>query len=136
MGMKGNQNNKFHAEINVTPLVDVMLVLLIIFMISAPLMFSGVALKLPKTKKVSTLKLKSDQTVVSITESGDFYLGKEKYEYSDLLTTVKKNHNLELPVFVRADHSIVYGIVAKTISDLKILGVSNISLVTTIKKKD
>ena len=66
------------SEINVTPLVDVMLVLLVIFMISAPLMFSGIKLKLPKTQKVNQLQLTKKQVILSISSIGEFFIGEDK----------------------------------------------------------
>lgn len=125
------------SEINVTPLVDVMLVLLVIFMISAPLMFSGVNLKLPKTKKVSNIKLTKKQVILSITHSGDFYIGDDKFLEDELFNVVAqkmKDAGTET-LFVRADYQLPYGNVAKLISKLKYQGVSNISLVTEIDNK-
>ena len=125
------------SEINVTPLVDVMLVLLVIFMISAPLMFSGVNLKLPKTKKVSNIKLTKNQVILSITQNGDFYIGDNKFLEEELLEVVSnrmKDAATET-LFVRADYQLPYGNVAMLISKLKHQGVSNISLVTEIDNK-
>mgnify|MGYP001412681935 CR=1 FL=1 len=67
------------SDINVTPLVDVMLVLLVIFMISAPLMFSGIKLDLPKTKKVNNIKLTQKQVILSISKAGEFFVGDERF---------------------------------------------------------
>ena len=125
------------ADINVTPLVDVMLVLLVIFMISAPLMFSGVTLKLPKTKKVSNIKLTKKQVILSITQNGDFYIGDDKFleeELIDVVANKMKSAGTET-LFVRADYALPYGNVAMLISKLKHKGVSNISLVTQIDNK-
>lgn len=124
------------ADINVTPLVDVMLVLLVIFMISAPLMFSGVNLKLPKTKKVNTLKLDNKQVVLSIDEKKQLYLDKEIIDPDKLIKTVLTRMNqLKTDVlYVRGDYKLDYGTVAKLIANLKKSGVSNISLVTEIEK--
>ena len=69
MGFGGNKRNQMMSEINVTPLVDVMLVLLIIFMITTPLMLNDIKLKLPKTKRVSSLSLSKEQIIVSITHT-------------------------------------------------------------------
>jgi biopolymer transport protein ExbD len=119
----------------VTPLVDVMLVLLVIFMISAPLMFSGIQLKLPKTKKVNNLNLNSEQVILSITPSGDLYLGKEKVLADEVLGEIKalmSKNNVDV-VYVRADYELRYGRVAKLISELKRNGISNIALVTEVE---
>lgn len=124
------------ADINVTPLVDVMLVLLVIFMISAPLMFSGVNLKLPKTKKVNTLKLDNKQVILSIDEKKQLYLDKEIIAPDKLIKTVlsRMNQFKTDVLYVRGDYKLDYGTVAKLIANLKKSGVSNISLVTEIEK--
>lgn len=124
------------SEINVTPLVDVMLVLLVIFMISAPLMFSGIKLKLPKTKKVNQLRLTQKQVVLSVTPSGEFYLGKNKVLKEELIEIIQskfKEFNTEV-LYLRADYSLEYGKVAKIVSLLKRSGIGHIALVTEIEK--
>ena len=137
MAFKLNDKKGPISDINVTPLVDVMLVLLVIFMVSAPLMFSGVNLDLPKTKKVSSLKLTQDQIVLSINRAGEFFVGKEKYLKEEVLGVIQdqmkqKGANM---IFLRADYGLDYGNVARTISALKNAGISQISLVTEIDKK-
>lgn len=125
------------SEINVTPLVDVMLVLLVIFMISAPLMYSGVQLKLPKTKKVSSLKLDNKQVILSINANKELYLDKEAIEPKNLIKAVSDKmtaFNTDV-LFVRGDYNLDYGTIARLIADLKRSGVSNISLVTEIDNK-
>lgn len=125
------------SEINVTPLVDVMLVLLVIFMISAPLMHSGIKLKLPKTKKVNSLKLNKDQVILSIGARGGLYIGKEKIDRSQMVETVRQlfNQFKTETVFLRADYDINYGKVAKVMATLKKAGIVNIALVTEIERK-
>lgn len=126
------------SDINVTPLVDVMLVLLVIFMITAPMMFSGVNLSLPKTKKVENIKLTQDQVILSITKAGEFYVGKEKILKDELIEVIKAKF-LEIKterLFLRADYGLNYGNVAKVMSDLKNSGISQISLVTEIDNND
>src|SRR5690606_13341907 len=77
------------SDINVTPLVDVMLVLLVIFMVTAPMMFSGINLKLPKTQKVNNLGLKQELVILSVTES-EFFLGKNQVKEDDLVPEILK----------------------------------------------
>jgi biopolymer transport protein TolR len=125
------------ADINVTPLVDVMLVLLVIFMISAPLMFSGINLKLPKTQKVNQLRLTQKQVILSVTPSGELYLGDNKVLMDEIVEIVNSKFtefNTDV-LYLRADYSLEYGKVAKIVSLLKRGGVSNIALVTEIEKK-
>ena len=122
------------AEINVVPLVDIMLVLLIIFMITAPLMFNGINLKLPRTSKSNQIKLEKKQAIVSITKAGDLFLGKEQILKSELVkeTLAFLKVNKGEVVFVRADYAIKYGEVANIMSILKGGGIQNISLVTEV----
>lgn len=125
------------SEINVTPLVDVMLVLLVIFMISAPLMYSGIKLKLPKTTKVNSLKMTNKQVILSISPSGEFYIDEKKYLATELIGEINallKQNNQQV-VYIRADYSITYGVVAKIMAKLKKGGIANISLVTEIDGK-
>ncbi len=123
------------AEINVTPLVDVMLVLLVIFMITAPLLFSGITLQLPKTKEVNNLNLTSSQVVLSYTLAGNLFIGENRVLQEELINEInaefKKNNTNVL--YVRADSAVKYGQMAKLMSFLKRGGVSNISLVTEIE---
>ena len=124
------------SEINVTPLVDVMLVLLVIFMITAPLMLNGIRLELPKTKEVNPINLNTSQVVLSFTRSGEYFIGKDKMILEELIPEVnalfKKNKTKTL--FLRADYGLTYGKVAKLMSFLKRRGITNIALVTEMEK--
>jgi biopolymer transport protein ExbD len=134
----GHKNDsRMMSEINVTPFVDVMLVLLIIFMITTPLMLNDIKLKLPRTKRVSSLNLNSKQVVLSITREGDFFLGKDRIDRSDLILKVNQllGKLKSKMVFIRADYGLKYGVIAQAMSDLKATGVSNISLITEIEGK-
>ncbi len=139
MGMSSSSGKKRKSaisEINVTPLVDVMLVLLVIFMVTAPLMLNGINLKLPKTKEVNPVNLKAEQIILSITKSEELYIGKNKILKNELIPLIKKlfKENKTQVVFLRADEKIEYGKVAALISSLKKNGIQEISLVTTIEK--
>ena len=106
------QRRKFRpmAEINVTPMVDVMLVLLVIFMITAPLLQVGVPVDLPKTS-AQQVGGKDEPLVVSLNSKDEVFLGDTKYELADLATKLKAVHD-EKPdqrVFIRGDKSIQYG---------------------------
>jgi biopolymer transport protein TolR len=135
MGMPNPRNKGPVSEINVTPLVDVMLVLLVIFMISAPLLFSGVNLNLPKTKKVNSLRLTKKQTILSVTKSGELFLGKNKVARENVFDAIKVafKNNASDTLYIRADYSLEYGSVADLMADLKRAGIEKISLVTEIK---
>lgn len=125
------------ADINVTPMVDVMLVLLVIFMVTAPMMFSGIQLKLPKTGKVSSLQLSKELVILSVSAGEEFYLGKSRVPREKLIATVMsqlKSSSTDV-VYLRADYELKYEKVAKLMSALKNAGISNIALVTEIEKE-
>lgn len=137
MGMQMGSGKKGPvSDINVTPLVDVMLVLLVIFMVTAPMLFSGINLKLPKTQKVNSVGLRDELVILSITESEQFFLGKNPVSQKDLVPSIlnqfKKNKTDV--VYLRADYNLRYEKVAKLIAALKKAGVSNIALVTEVEK--
>lgn len=125
------------AEINVTPLVDVMLVLLVIFMVTAPMMFSGINLQLPKTKKIDNVQLNAEQIILSLTAAQEYFIGKDKVLLQEVVPLIS-NRLKESPdqtVFIRADHSLAYGKVAALMAHLKKAGVLNLALVTEAMEK-
>ena len=126
------------SDINVTPLVDVMLVLLIIFMVTAPLMLNGIKLDLPKTKEVNPINLNSTQVILSFSKNEDYYLGKNKIVSSEMLPLIKEQfkENKTEVLFLRADYTLSYGKVAKLISFLKRGGIKQIALVTSTEDKN
>lgn len=138
MGMQAGSGKKRQpvADINVTPLVDVMLVLLVIFMVTAPMLFSGIKLKLPKTQKVNSIGLRQELVVLSITEAEQYFLGKESVHEKDLVSSILKKFKLSNSdvLYLRADYNLRYEKVAKLVAILKQAGVSNIALVTEIDK--
>ncbi len=119
------------AEINVTNLVDVVLVLLIIFMISAPLLQSGIDVDLPKTK-TATLDESAEGVVVSIDKKGgifinDVWVTMDKFE-SRLDAELKRVNKSS--VFLRADSLVSYGVVVDVIGRLKLMGIDELGLIT------
>jgi biopolymer transport protein TolR len=137
MGMNMGSGKKGPvSDINVTPLVDVMLVLLVIFMVTAPMLFSGINLKLPKTQKVNNVGLRPELVILSITESEQFYLGKNPITQKDLVPSILKqfkSSNTDV-IYLRADYNLRYEKVAKLMAVLKKAGISNIALVTEVEK--
>jgi len=136
VAFKISKNDGPISDINVTPLVDVMLVLLVIFMITAPLMLNGIDLKLPKTKEVNQMNLTSSQVILSLTRAGELFIGDQKILKDELVTEIMnlfKKNNTEI-LFLRADYGIRYGAVAKLMSLLKANGITNIALVTETEK--
>lgn len=132
----GQQKGPF-SEINVTPLVDVMLVLLVIFMITAPLMFNGIQLNLPKTREVNPINLNTEQIVLSYSKAKEFYIGSEKVLEKELIDVLKNElaRTKTEVIFLRADFELNYGLVAKLMSHLKGNGLNQIALVTEIEEK-
>ena len=106
------------GDINVTPLVDVVLVLLIIFMVTAPILFNGIQLNLPKTKEVNKVNLTAKQVILSMSRAGELYLGKNKILKTELLNEIQAQFkdNATTVLYLRADYGIKYGEVANLIS--------------------
>jgi len=118
------------SEINVTPFVDVMLVLLIIFMLTAPILESGIEVDLPKTK---TVKVISEQkVVVTIDKKQNIYVGNDPVNIHLLGDTVLKRLKGagNTPVFIRCDEAAPFGAVAKVMDALKQANVTNLNVVT------
>lgn len=137
MGFSVNKKKGAISDINVTPLVDVMLVLLVIFMITAPLMFNGIKLDLPKTREVNPINLNSSQVILSLSKTEDYFLGKDKILLNELVPEITKQMktNKTETLFLRADYGLAYGKVARLISLLKIGGIHQIALVTQMEEK-
>lgn len=125
------------SDINVTPLVDVMLVLLIIFMVTAPLMLNGIKLDLPKTKEVNPINLNATQVILSFSKSEEYFLGKDKLLANEIIPEIQKQFksNKTDTLFLRADFNLPYGKVARLMSFLKRGGINHISLVTVTEDK-
>lgn len=137
MGMQlGSGKKGAMSDINVTPLVDVMLVLLVIFMVTAPMMFSGIDLKLPKTQKVNNVGLRPELVILSITDGEKFFLGKNALTREQVIPSILKQFKTSKTevLYLRADYNLKYEKVAKLIASLKKAGVSNIALVTEVEK--
>lgn len=136
MGFNISKKNGPMSEINVTPLVDVMLVLLVIFMVTTPLMLNGIKLDLPKTKEVNKINLTSEQIILSITRSGEFFIGESKFLKSELIgeLTSRLTKTKNQVLYLRADYEIKYGNVAQVMSYLKKSGIVKVALVTEIEK--
>ncbi|OIQ19066.1 MAG: hypothetical protein BM556_07205 [Bacteriovorax sp. MedPE-SWde] len=137
MAFGGRNDNGPVSEINVTPLVDVMLVLLVIFMVTAPLMFNGIEMTLPKTEESNAVNLNSSQVILSYTLAGEFYIGKDKILKSELVKLVmdKFGETKTGTLFLRADYKLDYGKVAKLMSFLKANNINQIALVTEIENQ-
>lgn len=129
--MQVGGNKKLMSEINVTPFVDVMLVLLVIFMVTAPMMLQGVEVTLPKTA-TKHLKTREDPLVVSITRKQEVFLENQSVEFGDLEEKIKKvfEYRREKEVLLRADENVPYGFVIKVVSRIKQAGIEKLGMVT------
>jgi biopolymer transport protein TolR len=118
------------SEINVTPLVDVMLVLLIIFMISAPLLTAGVPVELPKTE-AGAMQDVPDPITISIRSDGALYVGETATPFAALAPRLKEMaSDTTRPIYVRADGKASYEIVARVMASLSTSGFTAINLIT------
>ncbi|GAB7022524.1 protein TolR [Salidesulfovibrio brasiliensis] len=127
--------NGYLAEINVTPFVDVMLVLLIIFMVTAPLMTQGVEVDLPKTRTVRNLPQDKDHLVLTVKADGTIMLDKYEVpegELEDFLTRLVASQNKQL--FLRADKAVAYGVVVDVMGEIKAAGIDKLGIVAEEKK--
>jgi biopolymer transport protein TolR len=119
------------SDINVTPFVDVMLVLLIIFMVTAPLIQQGIDVQLPKTQATG-LPTDMEPLIVAVKRDGSIYVQKTKVKSKELeskLTKILENRG-EGEIFLRADARVNYGTVAKTLAILRRAGAKRIGMVT------
>ena len=125
------------AEINVTPLVDVMLVLLIIFMVTAPLLTVGVPVDLPKTE-AAVMNDKEDPLTVTVDAKGDLYLQESQIELEALAPRLLAitNANPEARIYVRGDKGISYGNVMEVMGVLSTAGFRKVALISEAPKSD
>ena len=125
-------SNRLMSEINVTPFVDVMLVLLIIFMVAAPLLTVGVEIELPKTSAKALPTEKEQPLTLSLTKDKELYLQDTKIEFSELIPKLKQiaEQRNDNRIFIRADGTNNYSTIMEIMGALNSSNFSNISLVT------
>ena len=118
-------------EINVTPFVDVMLVLLIVFMVTAPLLTVGVPIELPESRG-QQLQTNKEPLTISVQKDGKVYIQETEVQLTDLATRLRAiaKSGYEETIFVRGDKGIDYGTVMKVMSRIKAGGFTKVSLVT------
>jgi biopolymer transport protein TolR len=122
------------SEINVTPLVDVMLVLLIMFMVTAPMMHQGIEVELPKTS-ASGVEPSEDPFVLVISAEQRITVGKQRIAKAELqkrleaIFATRKNKQ----IYIQADRRVDYGFVAETMAEIRAAGITNIGLITETK---
>lgn len=132
MSFSTQDSDEVLSEMNVTPLVDVMLVLLVVFIVTAPLMTNAIKVNLPKTDAVAPAE-KKDPVVVSVDQDGKFYLAKSEIALESLELSLKdvKAKDPEVRVQLQADTSVNYGQVAKAMASIERSGITKISVMTS-----
>ncbi|MBB5572855.1 MULTISPECIES: protein TolR [Rhizobium] len=130
-GRRGGGRGGPIADINVTPLVDVMLVLLIIFMVAAPMMTSGVPIDLPQTQ-AGALNAQTQPITISIKQDGQVFLQETQIDAADIAAKLKAiaTTGYNERIFVRGDGKAPYGVIADVMSRIQEAGYKNIGLVT------
>jgi biopolymer transport protein TolR len=124
-------DQRMMAEINVTPLVDVMLVLLIIFMVTAPMLTQGVDVNLPQAN-AKALRAEEERLVVTVDANSRIFIGKSAVEFNRLGSTLKETvaRRIDRQVYFRADRAVQYGFVVKVIAEIRNSGIEKLGMVT------
>ncbi len=127
----GTKSDQLMSEINVTPLVDVMLVLLIIFMVAAPMMTQGVDVNLPQAPSKS-LPSEDEQVIITVNKEKEIFIDKNPvtldYLRNELKMVMKGRENRQ--VYLRADKDIPYGVVVRVMSEVKEAGIEKLGMIT------
>lgn len=130
--MVNGKGGSLMSEINVTPFVDVMLVLLIIFMVTAPMMVQGVNVALPETQHSDSLASEEDQLIITIDKNGKIHINDFEVGVDLLQAKLKKifETRSSKDVFLKADKEVPYGKVVEVMSEIKGAGVEKLGMVT------
>jgi biopolymer transport protein ExbD/biopolymer transport protein TolR len=130
----GGERGQVTSEINVTPMADVMLVLLIIFMVVTPMLQKGVSVELANTTNPVDMKEadREDAVLVAVTRDGKFYLGQERVNIEDLASKVNDllSGRIDKTVFVKSDRRAKYGDVVQVVDNIRNAGVDKVGLLT------
>jgi biopolymer transport protein TolR len=133
MGMSSGEGDEsgIMAEINVTPFVDVMLVLLIIFMVTTPMMTMGMNVNLPRTD-APTMDVPDELVVLSITEDGRYYINENELQFAELepRLRVMKENKPDQQIFLKADGAVAYEKVARLMALCTKVGIQKMGMVT------
>lgn len=129
--MEKQRQRQALSEINVTPFVDVMLVLLIIFMVTAPLLQQGIDINLPQAKGKEMAP--AERIVITIKKDGKIYLDKTAVTLKNLSAKLSKSTNKE--VFLKADKDVPYGAVVSVMGELREIGIEKLGMVTEPKAR-
>ncbi len=137
MAMGGQGNNRAAmADINVTPLVDVMLVLLVIFMVTAPMMQQGVQVNLPKAD-TKAMAQAEETVIVTVDGKGRIFINKDQVPAGDLRSRLSEMfaNREKKEIFLKADAGVPYGEVVRTMADIKGAGIERLGMVTEPAQK-
>lgn len=128
--MFDTRRRRFLAEINIIPLVDVVLVLLIIFMVTAPMLYRGMDINLP-TSQSNTIR-PEERLVLTIERDQKVYLDKDQLSLEQLEFKLKqaKQHNADVSIYLRADRAVPYGTVVRVMDEIKRAGIEKLGMVT------
>ena len=131
-----NSENKFVSDINVTPLVDVILVLLIIFMVTAPMLQMGIDVNLPKVKAKS-MDVGEEKLILTINKKKEIFINKYKASINDLKPKLESifASRIDREVFMRADENVPYGFVVQVMSEVRKAGVDKLGMITEPPRK-
>jgi biopolymer transport protein TolR len=127
----GKNNKRFMSDINVTPLVDVMLVLLIIFMVATPMMIQGVDVNLPKTT-AKNIKSQDEPLILTVNKKGEVFIENHAIPLDTLEVKIQKifQNRREKEILLRADKDVSYGFVIDVIARVKKAGIDKLGMVT------
>jgi biopolymer transport protein TolR len=136
-GRRGRRGGGVMSDINVTPFVDVMLVLLVIFMVTAPMMTAGVPVDLPKTKAKAVTSNDNKPLEISLDEKGVIYIGDTKMTPAQMMAKLAAivGENPDLRVYLRADQRLDYGKVMNVMAEINAAGFTKIALITEPKNR-
>ena len=129
--MKADRNRKVLSEINVTPFVDVMLVLLVIFMVTAPLLQQGIDVNLPKAKGRDLPP--EERITLIIKKEGAIYMNDNPVSLTDMKQKLEAISKLNPNVYLKADRGVSYGFVVEVIGEIKDAGIERLGIVTEPK---
>jgi biopolymer transport protein TolR len=137
-GKRSRRRSAVMSDINVTPFVDVMLVLLIVFMVSAPLLTVGVPIDLPQSQ-AKALNQDNEPLTVSVSVDGKVFLQDKEIQVDDLVTKLKaiveaRNGTLNDQIYVRGDKKVDYGTMMRVMGRLSAAGYHKVALVTTVEQ--